>query len=1109
MRRGGGDEGGFKRRGAARAGGGRGKGPGPRKPGGGRSLVAQRYGTGMLRPGDTRRLGPMQGQSSAAARPGVAGTGERHEALPADLRQSYETGLGADLGSVRVHAGDGVAEEFGADAVALGGDIHLRADAYQPGMGAGRRLLGHELAHTVQQGAVPAVATPERSGSTGEMETEADQAADAVERGERFSVAMATPRAPQFKVREAHTREHALGLDLDPERAQHDEPSSSEPAIEDPSERALTQAEAAPRPPKAAGAATASATMASADVSATPDSAGKAGAATPPTSASPANAASATPAQPPSPRVQASPPADAQAAGGATPEGAAVAPPPAAPVVRVAAPPAASQEHTAPALAAQAATVRSESTNQAAQVREAAARALARLEAGLTATQQRIRGVHRAQVAQLEAGHQSDLQILDAARAQASAVVQASKVGALQQLTAAEQQQQAEFRARAGQHRETATQAATQARASVAACGEAEAERASATSEARRVEVAQPNDEQTGDAARVDAQRKVDRELSRQAAQGLATDAAEMSSRARQAAGEFAATADEQLAAFLGQMDASVPSVLAATSSHSQASRAGIERAAADASAGIDALHAEVRARLEQDHAEAVSVLGAQTSANLQAAQSALQPARAELPAQSEELASAIEQQGADASDALGACASPAEANAAADAARAQSNQAGSQGVAAIGSIEQQQLTTLDACANAAESELGQLAQDARTAAQQTIAGASAALQRTGAEAERLMSEGCATAIGQMSEATASARAEIDQASGTFATELAGAAEQARGDIRGGVDAALAEQAANQAQTQSKKQQAQAQIGQKYDALRGEAESRSSSEQQSRRGQRGFWGSLVAGWNRLTSVVKRWFAAAFGDWLGGFLYGLLSTLASLAVVIGGLLLIAATGPIGLIVAVGLAVTLLVGSAGVGIYSRFQAFQAENGRSPGFGEGVLLTLLGIADITGVPQIVEGIAGRRAFSNGHTMTRFEAGENVGTGIAQLAAIIFGIRSLKGGRAKGNSSLSKSARREPTGFSGRKGFELKNGQPRRNNARVVNDRTYTGHALDQMQNRGIPLSVVENAIKHGTEFPGKTPNTVGFYDTINQIRVITNSQNGAVVTVIRGSL
>ncbi len=55
--------------------------------------------------------------------------------------------------------------------------------------------------------------------------------------------------------------------------------------------------------------------------------------------------------------------------------------------------------------------------------------------------------------------------------------------------------------------------------------------------------------------------------------------------------------------------------------------------------------------------------------------------------------------------------------------------------------------------------------------------------------------------------------------------------------------------------------------------------------------------------------------------------------------------------------------------------------------------------------------------------------------------------------------------------------------------------------------MQNRGIPPSVVDNAIKNGRPFAGNRPNTQGFFDPVNRIRVIVNSQTGNVITVIPG--
>jgi filamentous hemagglutinin len=74
-------------------------------------------------------------------------------------------------------------------------------------------------------------------------------------------------------------------------------------------------------------------------------------------------------------------------------------------------------------------------------------------------------------------------------------------------------------------------------------------------------------------------------------------------------------------------------------------------------------------------------------------------------------------------------------------------------------------------------------------------------------------------------------------------------------------------------------------------------------------------------------------------------------------------------------------------------------------------------------------------------------------------------------------------------------------------RNEASWINGRYYTGHALDQMQNRGVVPSVVENALSTGAQFPTRA-GTTGFYDAVNKIRVIVNSKTRGVVTVIRGA-
>ena len=71
----------------------------------------------------------------------------------------------------------------------------------------------------------------------------------------------------------------------------------------------------------------------------------------------------------------------------------------------------------------------------------------------------------------------------------------------------------------------------------------------------------------------------------------------------------------------------------------------------------------------------------------------------------------------------------------------------------------------------------------------------------------------------------------------------------------------------------------------------------------------------------------------------------------------------------------------------------------------------------------------------------------------------------------------------------------------------AATINGIDYSAHALDQMQARGIVPSVVQNTIENGTTFTTRA-GTIGYYDAVNNVRVIVNSQTGKVVTVIPGA-
>ena len=96
---------------------------------------------------------------------------------------------------------------------------------------------------------------------------------------------------------------------------------------------------------------------------------------------------------------------------------------------------------------------------------------------------------------------------------------------------------------------------------------------------------------------------------------------------------------------------------------------------------------------------------------------------------------------------------------------------------------------------------------------------------------------------------------------------------------------------------------------------------------------------------------------------------------------------------------------------------------------------------------------------------------------------------------------------------GFTGNKGgnikanYEIDRRIPRydRNTEHIVNGRRYGAHAMDQMQNRGIPPSAVENTITTGQKIPAKD-GRLQYYDKTNNITVISEP-NGDIVTVRYG--
>lgn len=118
--------------------------------------------------------------SGAAAPPAASGAGRP---LDRGTRAHMEQAFGTDFSGVRVH--DTAAA--GALAYTRGDDIHFRPGLYDPSSTGGRELLGHELAHVVQQRAGRVPAGPDGVNRDSSLEREADDHGARAARGETLA----------------------------------------------------------------------------------------------------------------------------------------------------------------------------------------------------------------------------------------------------------------------------------------------------------------------------------------------------------------------------------------------------------------------------------------------------------------------------------------------------------------------------------------------------------------------------------------------------------------------------------------------------------------------------------------------------------------------------------------------------------------------------------------------------------------------------------------------------------------------------------------------------------------------------------------------------------
>ncbi len=138
-------------------------------------------------------------QARAAAEAAISGQPDAGTALPAPVKSKMETAFGVDFSSVRIHEGTG-APALGALAYTQGTDIHFSPGEYRPDSEVGQKLLGHELAHVVQQSSGRVPTSPQAKGavinSDPALEREADDMGERAARGEQVGGGRSSAPAP-------------------------------------------------------------------------------------------------------------------------------------------------------------------------------------------------------------------------------------------------------------------------------------------------------------------------------------------------------------------------------------------------------------------------------------------------------------------------------------------------------------------------------------------------------------------------------------------------------------------------------------------------------------------------------------------------------------------------------------------------------------------------------------------------------------------------------------------------------------------------------------------------------------------------------------------------
>jgi hypothetical protein len=951
------------------------------EPGGDVSKTIQRSTAGGLIQRRTDSSSHLKRESAPKA-------SARREPLNSGRAERFGKQLGADFGSVMIHTGDEVAESRGAAAIAYGRDLHFADGALE--RSESEELLGHELVHTIQQGAVPtrrkAPATPADAASA---EAEAERVGRAAARGEPGSVTLQAPSASQGKSAPAGAEAAGAHARPAPAAAAHARIAEVDARIAKERADAL-RAQRQKRPPTPA----------------LPRAAAPASKEAPKAPPAPQSRRVALPGQPVTKKPAAagakarSTGTPRAARGAATAQASAVAvsaaPTPAAPApAPVASSPAtAALDAMRGPSASRGREVAAEGARIAAQIRSRAAAAAAAIRSAGQEGSAELHSARKTATAQIDADVAGGDAAIKGSEGAAAGATGAAHAAAAASITSAGTAQNAQVAREAEQHKSQAPQTAAEKKATVEAAADSEAARFRQASDDRGAKV---QDAPSGGGEAADSKEEAAQKAGAQASTNFSQDALRVEQGNREAAGTFASFIGDQVANFVSSVEGVVPKVTGYVDDLVDSGISGLASAATKVTRMVAGLAGQASEQIQAGAAGVIHGVESGVEALAGAVGSHGEQYAAEVVAQAEKLASTVEQSAQEAGLTV-AAAPEATATELALQARAQMNDFAGQAATELAGAESR-----------VAGQFGKKAQEG-VAAIASATGATGAHLKAGAEgAAGKIAAGQAVASHtfqnaaqgtsqQLAEAGAQASTDLTKAGADFASTADIGAGHVKAELAKTADQASDEQQGNLGKIQGKTHGTLSEIDSQYSSLKSEADSKSAADQQKADdgGQRFLEWILPKSW---TAGIKDWFKNTFGEILGGILYGLLSALVPLLIIGGLCLLFEAAAPFIIIGA------LIVGLV-LGIYSRFSNFKNDNGRGPGFWEGLALVGLGIADLTGIPQIVEGIVGYRAFamhnpdgSLREKMSNFERAEMITSGIVQLITLGLGMRTLKG--------------------------------------------------------------------------------------------------------------